>query len=313
VTNEPGINLQKLGVFAFMDAMTGPETLAFARKIELLGYSVLWFPELDGRDALTHAICLLSTTKHLAIATGVANVFKRPPAAMAAAANTIGELFPRRFILGLGVSHRETNARRGLSDDKPYTHMRGYLASMGSALYTAPAPTVKPPIVLGALLPRMVALANSDADGVLSFLSTREHTAEVRETLRADKWICVTQAVILENDEAKARAAAREFLRHFVSRANYRTHLSRLGFDQFDFDGGPSDRLVDSIVALGDKERLRDRIAAHISAGADHVCILPLRSDPNERPRYWLPDERCLEALAPIVRPVSEATHAATT
>jgi hypothetical protein len=68
----------------------------------------------------------------------------------------------------------------------------------------------------------------------------------------------------------------------------------RLGFQDADFAGGGSDRLVDAIVAWGSVDALRERIAAHHAAGANHVCILPLRPDGDRTP-----DERVLEALAP--------------
>jgi 2-methylisocitrate lyase-like PEP mutase family enzyme len=37
--------------------------------------------------------------------------------------------------------------------------------------------------------------------------------------------------------------------------------------------GSGSDRLVDAIVAWGDMNAVIDRIRAHQSAGADHVCL----------------------------------------
>jgi hypothetical protein len=51
--------------------------------------------------------------------------------------------------------------------------------------------------------------------------------------------------------------------------------------------------LVDDIVAWGSEEKIRDRIDAHLKAGATHVCILPIRAD-NES----LPDLRAVEAFA---------------
>ena len=47
----------------------------------------------------------------------------------------------------------------------------------------------------------------------------------------------------------------------------------------------------------GDEEAIADRIQAHRDAGADHVCIQPLRPDGGPGP-----DERVLEALAPAGR-----------
>ena len=44
-----------------------------------------------------------------------------------------------------------------------------------------------------------------------------------------------------------------------------------------------------------DADALRERIAAHRDAGADHVCIQPLRADGGPGP-----DLETLEALAPV-------------
>ena len=50
----------------------------------------------------------------------------------------------------------------------------------------------------------------------------------------------------------------------------------------------------DTICVWGDEARLREHIAAHHAAGADHVCIQALRPDGEMGP-----DERALELLAP--------------
>jgi len=49
------------------------------------------------------------------------------------------------------------------------------------------------------------------------------------------------------------------------------------------------------MVAWGDEQTIRDRVAAQYKAGATHVCVTPVRSDGNARE----PDTRALEALAP--------------
>ena len=35
----------KVGVFGFTDAMSGPALAEYARRVEGLGYSTLWYPE----------------------------------------------------------------------------------------------------------------------------------------------------------------------------------------------------------------------------------------------------------------------------
>jgi len=92
----------------------------------------------------------------------------------------------------------------------------------------------------------------------------------------------------------RARAAARQYMAFYLANSHYAKLLGPLGFSDADFAGGGSDRLVDAIVAWGPVAALRARIAAHVAAGATHVCVLPLRVDGSRAP-----DEDVLEALAP--------------
>ena len=66
--------------------------------------------------------------------------------------------------------------------------------------------------------------------------------------------------------------------------ANYLASLRSQGFTEEDVKNGGSDRLVDAIVAWGDMGVIVDRIRAHQSAGADHVCIQVLTTEPRVLP-----------------------------
>ena len=60
-----------------------------------------------------------------------------------------------------------------------------------------------------------------------------------------------------------------------------------------DFEGGGSDRLIDSLVAWGSEETIRARMQEHLDAGADQIAVSPL--NPEGRGAPW----KLLEALAP--------------
>jgi probable F420-dependent oxidoreductase len=196
--------------------------------------------------------------------------------------------------LGLGVSNAAAKQPRGVRYEGPQPFMREYLARMRAVSYMAAATPVDPPIVLGSLLPRMIELAATGTAGVLTYFTPPDKTAQVRAVIRPGKWPCAEQALLLEADPARARAAAREYMKLFLGAAPHPKMLTALGFQDADFAGGGSDRLVDAIVVCGSVDALRERIAAHHAAGASHVCILPLRPDGDRAP-----DERVLEALAP--------------
>jgi len=290
------MDIGKIGIWFFLDAMNATQTVEFVRKTEKLGYGAMWIPEAVGRDPFAHIGYLAAHTEKIVFATGIANIYARDPITMSAASKTVAEASGGRFLLGIGVSHRPlvTNLR-GHSYDKPYSYMKEYLPKMKGALYRAPQPAQEVPIVLAALHPKMLQLAASEANGTHTYFVPPEHTANARAAVGAKSWICVAQAVILESDAAKARAMARTYMKTYVPRLpNYTNNLKALGWKDEDFQNGCSDALVDAIVAWGSEQKIHDRIEAHLKAGATHVCILPIRVDSES-----LPDPRVMEAMAP--------------
>ena len=89
---------------------------------------------------------------------------------------------------------------------------------------------------------------------------------------------------MLETDPTKAREIGRNFLQIYLGLPNYTNNFLRLGFNEADFKNGGSDRLIDSIIAWGDLNAVRNRIRAHQAAGADHVCIQVLTPNPKVLP-----------------------------
>ena len=55
------MNLSRLGVFCFLDHLPGSALGPFARTVERLGYSALWFAEGVGRESLSVARLLPAT------------------------------------------------------------------------------------------------------------------------------------------------------------------------------------------------------------------------------------------------------------
>jgi probable F420-dependent oxidoreductase len=282
----PSMDLGPVGIwtsqFDFQPAAKAREAAA---DLEKLGFGAIWFPESVGRESLTLAGLLLGATKRIVIATGIANIYGRDPVTTAAAQKTLAEAYPGRFLLGLGVSHIPLVEQiRGHTYGKPVAAMRAYLDGMDAAPYRAVPPPVKPARVLAALGPRMLQLAAERADGAHPYFVPPEHTAQARQILGSDRFLAVEQAVVLESDRAKAREIARSHMSLYLTLPNYVSNLRRLGFSDDDFANGGSDRLVDAIVACGDITAAINRVRAHQSAGADHVCIQVLPVEPQALP-----------------------------
>jgi probable F420-dependent oxidoreductase len=291
---EDCMDLRKIGVLGFLDGMKGEEVRQFTRTVERLGYSALWVPEIMGREIFSTATYVLSQTERLVVGTGVAIAFSYEPIVVAGVTKTLGELFEDRFILGLGVSNHMANARRGVAYEKPLHFMRAYLAKMKAAPYNAPSPRQEPPVVIAAMMPKMLQLAATATQGTLTYFTTTEQVARTRAALGSKPWLCAIQAVILETDATKARAQARRYMKTYLAIDHYVHRLKDVGYIEEDFANGGSDRLVDALVAWGSEAKIREHIDRQFIAGANHVSILPLHPDGGLRP-----DEHALEALAP--------------
>jgi len=282
-----------------LDSLTAAAGLEIAKRIEQFGYAALWMPESRGRNVLVHSAWLLAGTTKLVVASGIANIYARDAMAMASAQGGLNEQSNGRFLLGVGVSHAPTvDTLRGHVYGKPVATMQSYLQTMRAATYAAPPPPEPPLTVIAALGPRMLALAAELADGAHPYNVPPEHTAEARRILGMDKLVCTEQMLVLETNPSEARRVARAGLSRYMQLDNYVNNWRRLGFDDDDLAAGGSDRFLDANVAWGDEAAVRARIQEHWDAGADHVCIQPIRIEDS---RQTL-DERILELLAPAPR-----------
>jgi probable F420-dependent oxidoreductase len=250
----------------------------YARAIESLGFKALWIPEsLGSKEAFAHASLLLSATKTLIVATGIANIWARDAVAMANGARALVDAYPDRFLLGMGVSHAPSVKIRGQTYTRPLEHMRGYLDAMDAAPYVGPK--VEMPRVLAALGPQMLRLSAERALGAHPYFVPVEHTAVARKELGPGPLLAVEQAAVLSEDPATARATARRHMKRYLDLDNYTNNLRRLGWTDRDLAEGGSDKLVDAIVAWGGTAAIKSRIEEHRRRGADHVCLQVLRAD----------------------------------
>lgn len=251
-----------------------------ARRIEGLGYSSLWLGEGPvSREALTNAGLMLAATEQLIVATGIANIYARDATSMNAAAMTLAEAYPGRFILGIGVSHPVNVEPRGHGYGKPLATMRAYLDGIEAAAYEAAAPGEPAPVVLAALRKGMLRLAAERTAGAHTYFVPVEHTERARATLGPEPVLVVELPVLIELAADAARAAARAYMDWYLGQSNYVDNLLDLGYRQADLTAPGSDRLVDALVAWGGREAVLERIAQHRAAGADHVVLQPLGDD----------------------------------
>jgi alkanesulfonate monooxygenase SsuD/methylene tetrahydromethanopterin reductase-like flavin-dependent oxidoreductase (luciferase family) len=182
------MDLGEVGLFTayrragYLDHFPTARAQEVVTELEELGFPALWIPGVLGRDAITHSALLLAGSRRIVVATGIASIYARDAVCMVAGERLLAEAFPQRFLLGLGVSHREAvEGLRGHRYDRPLAAMRAYLEAMDGAVYKAVEPASPPPRVLAALGPKMLALSAERADGAMPYLVPVEHTARARE------------------------------------------------------------------------------------------------------------------------------------
>jgi probable F420-dependent oxidoreductase len=254
-------------------AKSPPEAAELAGRAEALGAGALWVGggNSDGK-ALDQRAAMLGATEHLVVATGIASIWAWDPTVLASRTAEIDRAYPERFVLGLGVAHAPSVQALGQDYQQPLATMQAFL----DALDEAPEGSAAPVRVLAALGPSMLALAGDLSAGAHPYLVTPEHSAGARAILGPTPVLAPEQAVVVERDAAEARRVARGYLATYLTLSNYISSFRRLGFDESDFAGGGSDRLVDALVPWGDGGTVAKRIQAHLDAGADHVSIQPL-------------------------------------
>ena len=216
----------------------------------------------------------------MVVASGIANIWARDPQAMATGARALAEAWPDRFVLGLGVSHAPMVERRGHRYERPVVAMRAYLEAMSNAAWRGPDAPM-PPIVLAALGPKMVALAGESTAGDYTYFTTPDHVAQVRRQMGPRAFLAADLPVVLASNRSAARAIGDKHMSLYLSTANYRNNLLRLGWPESELEPPGSDSLFDTIVAWGDVRDAREKADALFLGGADQVVLNLITADPS--------------------------------
>ena len=246
-----------------------------ARLAEDLGYGTWW---LGGSPHVPDIRPILEATSRLVAATGILNVWSNDPVDTAAADASLREDFPGRFMLGIGIGHAEATSEYR----RPLKTMREFL----DGLDASPTPPPVEERCLAALGPRMLDLSGERTAGTHTYFTTVDHTRFARERLGPDKLVAPEVACVVETDQGRARAVARDYATYHLGLTNYTKNLLDFGFTDDDLVDGGSDRLIDAVIPHGSAEQIAEVVRAHLDAGADHVCLQPLGEEGIPR-RSW--------------------------
>jgi probable F420-dependent oxidoreductase len=198
------------------------------------------------------------------VATGVVNVWRADPVAVAASFHRLEADYPGRFLLGIGIGHPESTGEYR----SPYQTLVDYL----DVLDSEGVPMQRR--VLAALGPRILRLAAERSAGAHPYLTTVEATRRERATLGSNVLLAPEQRVAIADDAITAREIGRRSVATpYLGLRNYTSNLRRLGFTDEDLTPPGSDRLIDALVVYGDRTTVAARMNQHITAGADHVAL----------------------------------------
>lgn len=178
--------------------------IALAQTAEAVGFDQFWVSnDLFLRSNIPILTAVALATERIHVGTGILNPYTIHPAEMAMLAATLDEISGNRFLLGIASGAGDFLEWVGLEQAAPLTAIRetvravrGLLSGERMAMegrflrwnreaylrFTLPRVT---PIYLGAMGPKMLALAGEEADGVLPLLFPPEHYFNVRPLVDA--------------------------------------------------------------------------------------------------------------------------------
>ena len=302
--------------------------LARGQWAEAAGYDDVWLPNAEGMfDPMALAAALAVTTSRVRIATGVVPMFNAPAPVLAAQVSFIAAQAPGRFVLGLGSSTGNMVQRwYGVPFDRPLSQLREYLQllrqifaggktafqgehlqSTGFRLQTLPVPPV--PLQLGAMGPRMLALAGELADGVV--LNDFTPPAELANALaqldagaklsgrRAEDLEIVKRRAVVVTRNAEEYASALAFYRqHFAFYASapaYQAVMQRLGYgeavdevragyasrDRARITAAITDEMIHCVFLFGDAEYCITQLRREYASGIHTLVVSPQATTPD--------------------------------
>jgi probable F420-dependent oxidoreductase len=307
------MGLERAGVtFASLMSL-GPEAaIGTARLAEEVGYDSYWTAETTGPEAFSLLGAVGASAPGLGLGTGVLALQLRTPMVVAMAGATLQALHPDRdIVLGVGISspvvatrwHGAPYSTRPVAQTREYVTLLRACLSGEKVDFAGDFYEVKgfrlgvrlgerrPKIVVGALNPKMLALAGELADGVVLNYLPASHVpwsvAEVRKGGPATIYAYVHAGVCEWEDGIEL--ARRDLFSYAVVDA-YARSFERAGFGdevaeirarhaERDRDGAVaavSDRMVDAIDVMGDPDVVAATMRAYAEAGVDVPVLMPL-------------------------------------
>lgn len=311
--------------FASLQGLGPALAVVTAERAEALGYRSFWTAEATGPEAFSVLATARAAAPSLDLGTGVLALQLRTPMLVAMAGATLQALAPDRdIILGIGISSPVVTERWHAAPygERPLARVREYVTLVQQCLSSERVDFAgdfyqvkgfrlgvrlgerRPKVVVGALGPKMLALAGEIADGALLNYLPASHVAWSVEQVRAGEAVAgrpagsatvyaYVHAGVCERADG-IDLARRDLFSYAVVDA-YARSFEQAGFAdevaeirarhaERDRDGAVaavSDRMVDAIDVMGDAAHVHATMAAYAAAGVDHPVLMPLPWGPD--------------------------------
>jgi 5,10-methylenetetrahydromethanopterin reductase len=331
-----------------------PAFVDLAVAAEEAGFDQLWVShDLFLRSAPVLLAAAATATRRIRLGFGVLNPYSAHPVELAMHAATLQELSGGRALLGLAAGAAEFLGRAGIPQREPLARVRQAVlacralldgsspagapgtGAWGTGAYLRPPPASPVPVYVGAMSPKMLALAGEVADGVLALLYPPEHypvaRAQIAEGARragrtpeaVDVPACVWVSVDDDGEAAKAALAAKlafygsAFAPYLLERAGLaRGDFAPAAAAQLSGDTAGAARLITPTMLrlgmAGTPEDVISRCATLVEQGATHLSFgPPLGPDPLRAVellgRQVVPGLRGLATAPPTTAPRATA------
>jgi probable F420-dependent oxidoreductase len=311
--------LRRLGLAVPLSGFELDEVPALAALAEEAGYTDFWTSEVSAADGFTPLAAAAVGTETIRLGVSIVPVFTRPAPLLGMTAASLQSLSSGRFWLGLGASSPTIVERwMGLRYSQPVLRTREVIESLrlistgervdytGKLVaiqgFTLDMPPTEIPILLGAMGPKMLALAGEMADGVAT---TFIHPEGVPRLLDETFWPAVEQSgrrrgdlevtcriwVSIDDDRPTVLRMLRSFIAPYAAVPDYNRLLSLQGF-------------AEEAAAIAEAWRRRDREALHTAVTDELIVSLNPVGDLDTCIAH-LDELRRNGVTTPIIAPVS--------
>jgi probable F420-dependent oxidoreductase len=306
----------RYGITIPLDGVTLGAHKEWFHRLADLGYTDVWSAEVDGADGFTPLTLAAVWEPRLNLGVAVTPVFTRGPGLLAMTIASLAEVAGGRFTMGLGSSSAPVVERwNGIKYDQPYARTRDVLNFVKRALdsekidevfetfevhgFKLSRPVIeRPPILLGALRPRMLRLAGREADGaILNWLAATD-VAQCRAEVGEGKTIAARLFVVPTSDKDVARSVGRRMISSYLTvnaYAEFHRWLGRGDALQPMWDAWAQgdrklanqvipDAVVDELIIHGSYDECREHVLRYVEAGVQipSIAIVPFGVDLQE-------------------------------